>query len=236
MTPVAGICSCQLVGADRHLLGRLHGVWRNLQARKWALVQDMRLVTSQSYGLQRQYLVIFEELVVDTDGFCAAAHAVVQLCLKVQPGYRSILWVLLYCCKGLLKLLKTEQAVRLQERYKYICPASFMQAVCGAAYAGACRYLAHVGLCIMMGAWHIVVVHTFSKDNSLKSAACPSMCSTASSKRESSMSMTALQATASFVPGLNFKTAATNVIFISYRAEEYTAKSHCMLQRKLPKV
>ena len=60
--------------------------------------------------------MVFEELVIDTDGLCAATHAVVQLSLKVQPGYRPVLWLLLYCCKGFLKLLKAEQAVRLQAR------------------------------------------------------------------------------------------------------------------------
>lgn len=60
--------------------------------------------------------MILEELMIDADGFCATTHAVVQLCLEIQPGYCPILWLLLHCCKGFLKLLEAEQAVCLWVR------------------------------------------------------------------------------------------------------------------------
>ena len=81
--------------------------------------------------------MIFEELMIDADGFCAAAHAVVQLCLEVQPGYRPVLWLLLYCCEGFLKLLEAEQAVRLQS----IMSAPITPAMCRAIHAKTCRRL-----------------------------------------------------------------------------------------------
>ena len=62
-------------------------------------------------GLQSrmaEHLVVLEQLVVDADGFCGAAHAIVQLRLKIQPGNGSVIRLLLNCCKSLLKLLKPE--------------------------------------------------------------------------------------------------------------------------------
>ena len=54
------------------------------------------------------HLVVLEQLVVDADGFCGAAHAIVQLRLKIQPGNGSVIRLLLNCCKSLLKFLKPE--------------------------------------------------------------------------------------------------------------------------------
>ena len=62
-------------------------------------------------GLAEQmnkHLVVLEQLVVDADGFSGAAHAVVQLRLKVQSGNGSVVRLLLNCCKSLLKSLKPE--------------------------------------------------------------------------------------------------------------------------------
>ena len=158
--------------------------------------------------------MILEQLMIDADGFCAATHAVVQLCPEVQPGYCPILWMLLHCCKGFLEFLETEQAVCLRverRRFGNHCPHKPLRAaqVTASMHLSTCRnkLLRHNESRHLRG-----MLPAFSKVNSLKSTACPSMCSTASSKRESSMSMTALQATASFAPGSAFRTAASDVI------------------------
>lgn len=63
---------------------------------------------TQRSGLAAWYLVVLEELVVYADGLCTAAHAIVQLCLEIQPGYRSVLRLLLHCFQSFFKLLQAE--------------------------------------------------------------------------------------------------------------------------------
>ena len=71
-------------------------------------IKATRHKQSQRCGLAVWYLVVLKELVVYADGLCTAAHAIVQLCLKIQPGYRSVLRLLLHCFQSFFKLLQAE--------------------------------------------------------------------------------------------------------------------------------
>lgn len=70
--------------------------------------------SEHAQACSQKHLVVLEQLMVDADGICAAAHAVVQLRLQGETRDGSLVCMLLHRCKGFLKLLKAEQAVCLQ--------------------------------------------------------------------------------------------------------------------------